>query len=144
MSDAPKSTKRSRPLSIRFSEGEKARLKELAGGKPVGQFIRDRALGGQSEPRRAARAPIKDADAMGRLLGLLGQSRLANNLNQIAKAANLGSLPVTAELEGELGDACGAIFEMRRLLLRALGVEIVAQALNATEAFSGAVGSLAE
>ncbi|WP_457488887.1 plasmid mobilization protein [Tardiphaga sp. P5_C10] len=113
MTDAPKVQDRSRPLSVRFSDAEKAHMRLLAAGKPLGQFIRDRALDGQSEPRRANKPIVKEADALGRLLGLLGQSRLASNLNQIAKAANLGAMPVTTELETDLSQACADYRQLR-------------------------------
>ncbi len=128
MSIPTKTSERSAPLSVRFTEAEKARLRELAGPKqPLGHYIRDRALQGASEPRAARPSPVKDAELLGQVLGLLGQSRLSNNLNQLAKAANQGSLPVTAETETELQQASAAILEMRLLLLRALGVEIIDQ-----------------
>ena len=56
-------------------------------------------------------------------MGELGKSRLASNLNQIAKAANIGALPVSPELEDELSEACGAIQDMRDLLVKALGLK---------------------
>jgi hypothetical protein len=141
MTDAPKVQDRSRPLSVRFSDAEKVRLAYLAAGKPLGQFIRERVLDGTSEPRRVSKPVVKDADALGRLLGQLGQSRLANNLNQLAKAANLGSLPVTSEVEADLRQACAEVFEMRSLLLTALGVQIIGQIATATETFSEAAGT---
>ncbi len=58
---------------------------------------------------------------LAQLLGALGKSRLASNLNQIAKAANIGALPVTEELEAELHTACAEIGEMRDTLMTALG-----------------------
>lgn len=131
---------RSRPLSVRFSDAEKSRLTYLAAGKPLGQFIRERALDGTAEPRRISKPVVKDADALGRLLGQLGQSRLSNNLNQLAKAANLGSLPVTSEVEADLRQACSEVFEMRSLLLAALGVQIMGQVATATETFSEVAG----
>jgi hypothetical protein len=60
--------------------------------------------------------------ASGQLLGALGKAQLANNLNQRARSANTGSLSVTPETERALRDACAEIHQMRRLLLRALGV----------------------
>ena len=124
MSDAP-AVERSKPLSVRFTDAEKARLRDLAGSKPVGQYIRDRALQGGSETRAARASPVKDAEPLGRLLGLLGQSRLSSNLNQIAKAANQGSLPMTEETEADIRQACADVLEMRLLLLRALGIQII-------------------
>lgn len=116
---------KSKPLSVRFTDAEKARLADLAGGVPLGQFIRERALGEATEARARVRQPLKDAEPLGRLLGLLGQSRLSSNLNQLAKAANQGSLPVTKEVEDDLRAACAGVFEMRALLLKALGLKIL-------------------
>lgn len=124
MSKAP-STNRATPLSVRFTAAEKARLKELAGSMPIGQYIRAQSLQGNTVPRAARRSPVKDAEPLAQLLGLLGQSRLGSNLNQIAKAANQGSLPVTQEVEDDLRHACADVFEMRVLLLRALGLQII-------------------
>ena len=121
MSDAPS---KSKPLSVRFTDAEKARLEDLAGATPLSQFIRERALGDATEARAKVRQPLKDSEPLGRLLGLLGQSRLSSNLNQIAKAANQGSLPVTKEVEDDLKAACAQVFEMRTLLLKALGIKI--------------------
>jgi hypothetical protein len=55
------------------------------------------------------------------VLGALGKSRLAGNLNQLAKAVNTGSLPATPETEAELKEACREISALRADLLRALG-----------------------
>jgi hypothetical protein len=113
-----------RPLSIRFSDSEKALLAEKAGGLPLGTFIRAAVLGEGVKPRLTRqRHPVRNGEQLGSLLGLLGQSRMANNLNQLAKAANSGSLPVTVETEAELKQACAYVAEMRQLLLLALGIE---------------------
>ncbi|MGE3992572.1 plasmid mobilization relaxosome protein MobC [Pseudorhodoplanes sp.] len=84
---------------------------------------------------------MKDGEPLGRLLALLGQSRIANNLNQLAKAANQGALPVTVEVEADLRAACAEVFEMRLLLLRALGIKILDEVKDRTslpEVFSDA------
>ena len=133
MSSAP-----SKPLSVRFTDSEKLRLAELAGKLPLSQYIRERALRGEGLPRAARQSPVKDAEPLGRLLGLLGQSRLSSNLNQLAKAANQGSLPVTQEVEEDLRKACAEIFEMRGLLLRALGLQIIPDARTAHDEFNAA------
>lgn len=106
----PHRKQRSAPLSVRFTDAEKARLRELAGNTPLGVFIPERALGDGTEPRARVRQPVKDGEALGRLLALLGQSRIANNLNQLAKAVNQGSLPVTVEVEADLRAACAAVW----------------------------------
>ncbi len=142
--DKEKPAERAAPLSVRFTDSERARLEALAGGTPLSQFIRERALGDATEARARLRQPLKDAEPLGRLLGLLGQSRLSSNLNQLAKAANQGSLPVTKEVEDDLRTACAQIFEMRLLLLRALGLKILGEASDRTplpEIFFEATGA---
>jgi hypothetical protein len=79
-------------------------------------------FGDDATPRKnPGNSPIKDAEALGRVLGALGGSRLSNNLNQLAKAVNTGSLPVTPETEADLVAACEAVKALRIDLLRALG-----------------------
>lgn len=141
---SPASTvERSKPLSVRFTESERVRLSELKGSKSVGEYIRDQALKGDSLPRAARRSPVKDAEPLGRLLGLLGQSRLSSNLNQIARAANQGSLPMTEETEADIRQACADVLEMRLLLLRALGIQIIDEVktrLRVVDIFTEAAG----
>ncbi|MBY0382319.1 MAG: MobC family plasmid mobilization relaxosome protein [Xanthobacteraceae bacterium] len=115
--------KDSRPFSVRFTPAEKEILLQRAGSLPLGTFLRSAALGAPSQSRQ--RRPVGDSAALGRLLGLVGQSRLANNLNQLAKAAHIGSLPVTTETEDDLKAACKQIAHMRDLLLAALGMKPV-------------------
>lgn len=108
---------------IRLTPSEKAQLKERAGSLTLSEYIRRRTLGDDAQPRRKRRRPSHDDKALTRLLGALGQSRLSSNLNQIAKAANMGALPVTDELIAELTQACFDIRTMRRELITALGLK---------------------
>ena len=113
------------PFSLRLTFEERAKLEQEAGNKPLGAHIRSKLFHGKEVPRRCVkrrrRAPLKDEKALGELLGKLGQARLASNINQLAKAANSGSLPVTPETEKALQDACSDVRIMRFLLMRALG-----------------------
>ena len=61
---------------------------------------------------------------MARVLGALGASHLASNMNQLARAVNTGSLPVTPETEATLLEGCQALIEIRKDLLRALGHQL--------------------
>ena len=89
-----------------------------------GAYIRDRLFGDDAAPRQTrGHFPVKDYAALGRVLAALGQSRLSNKLNQLAKAVNTGSLPVTPETEGDLRQACKDVQAMRRDLLIALGLQ---------------------
>jgi hypothetical protein len=126
------------PFPIRFTEAEKAALKARAGEQPLGAYIRAKALDGLTEARRKRRTPVRDADALGRVLALLGQSRIANNLNQLAKSANMGSLPVTDEVEADLRDACALVGEVRSLLMQALGKQTTNEAPSLVPEFERA------
>lgn len=112
-----------RPFSIRLTADEKRLLVERAGRVPLGTYIRDAVLSGDAQAKRRRQAsPIRDHEALGRVLAALGQSRLSSNLNQLAKAVNIGALPVTPETEAEISDACAAVAAMRGDLVRALGL----------------------
>lgn len=114
------------PVSVRFTEGERARLAQEAGKLSLSAYIRLRLFGAKSQPparrTRKRQTPTIDRENLGRVLGLLGQSRLASTLSAIANAAAVGALPVSRELEDELSNACAAIQEMRAWLIEALGV----------------------
>ena len=112
-----------RPFSIRFTDTERARLKAKAGRTPLGTYARAKLLGDGEEKRRRSVRPSPDQKTLALLLGELGRSRLASNMNQIAKAANIGVLDVGPDLISELEGACRDIAEMRRELIAALGVK---------------------
>lgn len=110
------------PFSIRFTFEERARLDAERGRTSLAAHIRERLFGEDTTPRRKpGNSPINDAEALGRVLGALGGSRLSSNLNQLAKAVNTGSLPITPETEADLSEACDAVKALRADLLRALG-----------------------
>ncbi len=114
--------KREAPFSLRLSFEEKALLRAAANGVPLGAYIKAKLFDEPLEKvRRRNTNPVKDHEALGRLLGSLGQSRLSQNLNQLARATNTGALPVSAEVEAELRQACADVKAMREELMRALG-----------------------
>lgn len=114
---------RTPPFSLRLTAAERSRLEQEAGSLSLGAYIRHRLLGDNApDVRRHRRRPVQDHEALGRVLGELGKSRLANNLNQLAKAVNSGSLPVTRETEEALRAACASVLDLRKILLEALGL----------------------
>lgn len=113
--------KDSAPFSLRLTKEERSRLETEAKGKPLGAYIRGKLLGDGASPRRIRRKPSPDHALLGKVLGMLGKSRLSSNLNQIAKAAHIGALIVTPELLDELHEACEDIRMMRDALMAALG-----------------------
>ena len=107
---------------MRLTYEERAILEAQAEGKPLGAYIREKILGDKASTRtRRRNSPVKDKEALWRVMGALGASRLSANLNQLAWAVISGSLLVTPEPEAELKDACQEIADMRADLLRALG-----------------------
>jgi hypothetical protein len=110
------------PFSLRLSADERAELLRRAGTMPLGAYIRSRLLGGVETPRRSRRQPVKDDQALAKLLGELGKAKLANNLNQLARAANIGALPVTPDTEQAIAEACQDVRWMRDTLVAALGL----------------------
>ncbi|MBC7147458.1 MAG: hypothetical protein H5U24_19010 [Thioclava marina] len=110
------------PFSLRLTYEERARLDAERGSKTLAAYIRERLFGVDAAPRKKrGNSPVQDKEALGRMAGALGQSRLSQNMNQLAKAVNSGSLPVTPETEAEIKEACREISEMRAELLAALG-----------------------
>lgn len=110
-------------VSLRLTFTEKARLQQDAAGMPVSDYMRWRLFDPNNPPpRRRGKNPVKDHKALAQALGLLGQSRLSSNLNQLARSANTGSLPVTPDTEAALLTALDEIHEIRRLLIEALNL----------------------
>ena len=88
----------------------------------VGAYIKAKIFDeGLEKVRRRNTNPVQDHQELGRILGSLGASRLSQNLNQLARAANRGALPVSPDVEAELKQACADIAAMRDALMRALG-----------------------
>ncbi len=110
------------PFSLRLTKEERQALDALADGQPLGAYIKEALLERGVKPRKRGAKPVKDKAALAKLLGLLGRSRLSQNVNQLAKAAHSGSLPVNEEVRSSLLESCAAIRAMRDLLLRALGL----------------------
>ena len=122
MSDE-RSSRRPAPFSLRLTPEERLQLKQDAGHVAVSAYIKTRLFDGAAAPVRTRDLhPVKDRAALAEALAKLGQSRIANNLNQLARAANVGALDLTPELEAELHEACAAIAEMRSLLVQAVGL----------------------
>lgn len=127
--DSPKKvTRRTRkarpaPFSIRLTAKERERLAGDAGDLPLGRYIKEKVLGAAPSRRRSSGLAIHDRRSLARALALLGASRMSSNLNQLAHAANIGTLPITPETEADLRDALRHIREVRAVLMTALGLK---------------------
>ncbi|MCG7870489.1 MAG: hypothetical protein JAZ11_00110 [Candidatus Thiodiazotropha lotti] len=120
---SPNAGKYPAPFSLRLSEEERAALDRLARGQPWATYIKSVVFSDLRPPIRTKGHVIQDRKLFAQLLGLLGQSRLSQNVNQLAKASNSGSLPVTPETEKEIKEAAAAIRRMRSLLIEAMGLK---------------------
>ena len=110
------------PYSLRLTFEERQQLKRDAGNMPLSAYIRERLFDTPSPRKRTFRQPVKDEQTLAKLLTELGQSRLSSNLNQLAKASNSGSLPVTPETEQAIHQACEDVERMKEYLVHALGL----------------------
>lgn len=112
------------PFSLRLTFEERARLEQEAGDMSLGAYVRSRLFdNSRPAPKRRSKKPVKDHAALAQVLALLGKSHIANNINQLAKAANTGSLPVNIETERALNDAVQDVANIRRTLLAALNLD---------------------
>ncbi len=119
-----KTKKTDAPFSLRLTFEERARLEKEAAGMSLGAYIRSRLFDTKAPVRRTrGKFPVKDHQELGKLLGELGKSRIANNINQLAKAANSGSLEVSPDTEKAIKLSCKDIRWIRTSLIDALGLD---------------------
>ncbi len=111
-------------ITMRLTDEELAKLKNLSSGMSLSAYIRKCLFGKSAASRKVrSRVPVKDQEALAQVLGLLGQTHIANNLNQIAYEANCGSLLIDEETENEIKMACAHIVWIRVKLIEALGIK---------------------
>mgnify|MGYP003407708796 CR=1 FL=1 len=110
----PQDQQRKNRVSVFFTDAEFAQLKDKAGDNDLPVFVRTRAINGKLAPR-APKMPKLNFEAWKKL------ARVANNLNQLAKALNGG-----ADVEVSLALKELAAF---RLALRAGGLKDVGEPL---------------
>jgi hypothetical protein len=116
---------RQAPFSLRLTRDERETLESRAGTMPLGAYIKSVLFADDAPKYRARRkSPVADTKALADVLACLGASRIPNNLNQLAKAANTGSLYFDEETKRDLSRACDDIRVMRALLMTALGLKV--------------------
>ncbi|MEM7188161.1 MAG: plasmid mobilization relaxosome protein MobC [Pseudomonadota bacterium] len=110
------------PVTLRLTPEERVKLEDQAKGMTLSAYIRSRLF--SKEAKRRKRRPSKivaDHKSAAAALALLGQSRIASNLNQLAYHANIGVL-ITGETEKEqIAEANAHLKAIRSLLMQALG-----------------------
>jgi hypothetical protein len=112
------------PVTLRLTETERRQLEEMAAGITLSSYIRARLFTKQEKRRqRRSGSVVTDKKAIAEALALLGQSRMANNLNQLAHQANIGALVIEDRERAKIDEAYGYILSLRALLVAALGQE---------------------
>ncbi|MEP5729631.1 MAG: hypothetical protein ABJL67_09660 [Sulfitobacter sp.] len=118
-----KKKKRVAPVSVRLSAEERAMLEEQAGGLSLSAHIRERLFGEEVKPRKSRRrTPVKDHKSLAKVLRLLGETNLARDLESLQWSVEEGQVCLSAKSEELLRLACVAVIEMRKDVLRALGL----------------------
>lgn len=111
------------PVSVRLTEEERAKLEADAQGGSLSAHIRQCLFGDGAAPRkRRSRTPTIDQAALARVLGLLGQTHIANNLNQLAKASHVDQLAWDDHTRQQIDEAYRIVRDMRDALVQALGL----------------------
>ena len=112
------------PFSLRLTPEERQQLEGQAGAMPLASYIKSVVLADEAPKYRSRRKPpVAEQQLLAEVLARLGQTRHANNLNQIAKHLNLGTLVIDPELEEDLKRAVAEVAWMRATLMEALGVK---------------------
>jgi len=111
------------PISVRVTLEQRAQLEKDAVGMSLSDHIRSR-LFDETRPKRRTRNknPVKDYVLIAQVLGELQDSRLKNNMNQIAKQTNRGYPDFTPETDKAIQAGCADIRWMRNALMAALGL----------------------
>lgn len=110
------------PLTLRLTPEEREHLEGLATGMTLSAYVR--ACIFAEEAKRRKRRPkniVADKKAAAEALALLGQSRIASNLNQLAYHANIGELIHGEEEKAQIIEANAHLQAIRSLLMKALG-----------------------
>lgn len=109
------------PVTLRLTADERKRLEDLADGMTLSAYIRA-CLFAKAERRRKRRpgSVVADKKALAEALALLGQSRIASNLNQLAYQANIGALAIEDRERDMIAEAYGSVQFIRALMVEAL------------------------
>ena len=114
--------KRTPPVSIRFSDAERAALLKHANGEALGPYIKRFVLSRHSAKRPRRKSPTKQHQAIARTLRGLGGSGVSGVLGSLILAFEEGRLMLDRDEERELRRAMAHVTAMRSDLITALGL----------------------
>lgn len=113
-----------KPVFVRVTEKEREQLERNAGDLTISAYVRSCCIGDNAKPHRTrGKRPVKDYEALCQVLGALGKSKLPNNVNQLAKAVNTGTLGLPEVTEEAILKAAYDIAYIRLTLIKALGLK---------------------
>ncbi|MDA5558164.1 plasmid mobilization protein [Shimia sp. MMG029] len=119
---SPKKRTALSPLTLRLTWEERERLEDLAAGMTLSAYVRACVFAEDVKLRKTRPADaVEDKKAAAEALALLGQSRIASNLNQLAYHANIGALIVGEAEKADIAEANAHLAAIRTLLMDALG-----------------------
>ncbi|MEW7009635.1 hypothetical protein [Lentilitoribacter sp. EG35] len=110
-----------KPFSMRLTFEERANLESRAGKKSLAEFVRSKLFNKDEIENRKEK--YKGRTECAKILGLLGRSEIAKNLNELSRAAKSGSLIVSPDTQVMLDQSIADIHIMRNALLNELGVQ---------------------
>ena len=97
-------------------------MEELAAGMTLSAYVRACVFAEDAKLRKTRPSDkVEDKKAAAEALALLGQSRIASNLNQLAYHANIGALIVGEDEKAQIAEANTHLATIRALLMEALG-----------------------
>ena len=112
------------PFSLRLTSEERSQLEAQAGAMPLSSYIKSVVFAAEAPKyRKRRKPPVAEQQLLAEVLVRLGQTRQSNNLNQIAKHLNQGTLIVDPELEEDLKRAVAEVAWIRATIMEALGVK---------------------
>ena len=112
------------PITLRLSQNEIDRLDGMISGSSRSAYIRKQIFGENTDKRKYhSKTPKTDDVAISQILAMLGASRIGNNLNQLAKAANSGALMADDEVIAQIEEAYAFHLAIRSMLMEALGLK---------------------
>ncbi len=117
---------KTRPVSVRLTEQERALLERVAAKQSLSSFMRECALmqaGQAPKPRKEQQRPTEQKVQLAQILALLGASDIFRSMSTFAKLSEQGALPLSEETESQIQNACSNIKQIKTLLMRALRVK---------------------
>lgn len=114
-------------LTLRLAISERIRLDREAASLNISTAAYVRYLIASEEVQRKLSAHLElrqQRAEYAQILRLLGESRIANNLNQIAYAFNTGTLVFSPDVEAQIKEAYEAILYIRSLLIQSQGLKV--------------------